>query len=44
MNRDLARRGDLYGDDDGEALWCNMIARAVADFAKTAIDAGLGSY
>lgn len=39
MIRYLARRGDLYGDDDSEALWCDMIAGAVADFAETAIQA-----
>ncbi len=39
MIRYLARRGDLYGDDDTEALWCDMIAGAVADFAETAIQA-----
>ena len=39
MIRYLARQGDLYGDDDREALWCDMIAGAVADFAETAIQA-----
>ncbi len=39
MIRYLARRGDLYGDDDGEALWCDMIAGAAADFAETGIQA-----
>ena len=39
MIRYLARRGDLYGHDDTEALWCDMIAGAVADFAETAIQA-----
>lgn len=39
MIRYLARRGDLYGDDDADALWCDMIAGAVADFAETAIQA-----
>jgi len=39
MVRYLARRGDLYGDDDTGALWCDMIAGAVADFAETAIQA-----
>jgi hypothetical protein len=37
MNRDLVHRDDLNGDD-GEALWCDMITGAVADFAETAID------
>jgi glutathione S-transferase len=39
MIRYLARRGDLYGDDDTDALWCDMIAGAVADFVETAIQA-----
>ena len=39
MIRYLARRGDFYGDDDNDALWCDMIAGAVADFAETAIQA-----
>ncbi len=39
MVRYLARQGDLYGDDDAEALWCDMIAGAAADFAETAIQA-----
>lgn len=39
MIRYLARRGDLYGDDDTEALWCDMIVGAVADFVETAIQA-----
>ncbi|MEM7043626.1 MAG: glutathione S-transferase family protein [Pseudomonadota bacterium] len=39
MIRYLARRGDFYGQDDTEALWCDMIAGAVADFAETAIQA-----
>lgn len=39
MIRYLARRGDFYGDDDTDALWCDMIAGAVADFVETAIQA-----
>ena len=39
MVRYLARRGDLYGDDDTDALWCDMIAGAATDFAETAIQA-----
>jgi len=39
MIRYLARQGDFYGRDDTEALWCDMIAGAVADFAETAIQA-----
>ena len=34
MIRYLARRGDCYGDNDTDALWCDMIAGAVADFAQ----------
>jgi len=39
MIRYLARRGGYYGDTDADALWCDMIAGAVADFAETAIQA-----
>ena len=39
MVRYLARCGDLYGDDDADALWCDMIAGVAADFAETAIQA-----
>ena len=39
MVRHLARRGGFYGDDEIDALWCDMIAGAVADFAETAIQA-----
>lgn len=39
MIRYLARRGGLYGDTDADALWCDMIAGAVADFAETAMQA-----
>ena len=39
MNRYLSRRGDFYGDDNCKALWCDMIARAAADFAETVIQA-----
>ena len=31
MIRYLARLGDLYGDSDTDAVWCDMIAGAVAD-------------
>ena len=37
--RYLARRGDLYGDTPVEAMWCDMVAGAVADFAETAMQA-----
>jgi len=39
MIRYLARKGDLYGDTDQDALWCDMIAGAVADFAEAAMQA-----
>ena len=39
MIRFLARRGGFYGEDDTDALWCDMIAGVVADFAETAIQA-----
>ena len=39
MIRYLARRGGYYGESDADALWCDMIAGAVADFAETALQA-----
>ncbi len=39
MIRYLARRGDLYGDTDEDALWCDMVAGAAADLAETAMQA-----
>ncbi len=39
MIRYLARRGGFYGETDDDALWCDMIAGAVADFAETAMQA-----
>jgi glutathione S-transferase len=39
MIRYLARRGGYYGETDAAALWCDMIAGAVADFAETAMQA-----
>ena len=39
MIRYLARRGRYYGETDADALWCDMIAGAVADFAETSIQA-----
>lgn len=35
--RYLARRGDLYGDDTIDALWCDMISGVAADLAEPAI-------
>ena len=37
--RYLARRGDLYGDSDVDALWCDMIAGVAADLVEPAITA-----
>ena len=39
MIRYLARQGGLYGVNDKEALWCDMVAGVAADFAETAIQA-----
>lgn len=39
MIRYLARRGDFYGETDTDALWCDMIAGAVADFAEMSLQA-----
>ncbi len=39
MIRYLARRAGLYGADDAEAMWCDMIAGVVADFAETGLQA-----
>lgn len=39
MIRTLARRGGYYGETNEDALWCDMIAGAVADFAETALQA-----
>ena len=35
--RYLARRGDLYGDSDADALWCDLIAGVAADLVEPAI-------
>ena len=39
MIRYLARRGGFYGDTDTDALWCDLIAGAVSDFAETGLKA-----
>ena len=39
MVRYLARRGKFYPEDPKEAVWCDMIAGAVADFAEAAMQA-----
>lgn len=43
MIRYLARRGDLYGDSKTDAMWCDMIAGAAADFAETSMQAAFMS-
>ena len=43
MVRYLARRGKFYPEDPEEAVWCDMIAGAVADFAETAMQAAFQS-
>ena len=39
MIRFLARKHGLYGTDDTEAMWCDVVAGVVADFAETGIQA-----
>ncbi len=39
MIRYLARRGGLYGANDTDAMWCDMVVGVTADFAETAIQA-----
>lgn len=39
MIRFLARRGGLYGANDTEAMWCDVVAGVVADFAEVALQA-----
>lgn len=39
MIRYLARLGGFYGESDSDAVWCDMIAGAAADFAETAMQA-----
>lgn len=39
MIRYLARRGDLYGDNDTDAMWCDFIAGVAADFAEVGLQA-----
>ncbi len=39
MIRYLARRGNLYGDDDIDAMWCDLIAGVAADFAEVGLQA-----
>lgn len=37
ITRYLARKGNLYGDTPQDALMCDMVAGAVADFAEAAL-------
>lgn len=39
MIRHLARRSGLYGSNDTDAMWCDLVAGTVADFAETALQA-----
>ena len=39
MIRYLARRGGLYGTNDTDAMWCDMIAGVAADFAEVGLQA-----
>lgn len=39
MIRYLARKGEYYGSTEQDAVWCDMIAGAVADFAETSLQA-----
>lgn len=39
MIRYLARRSGLYGANDTDAMWCDMIVGVVADFAEVAMQA-----
>lgn len=39
MTRYLARRGNLYGSNDTDATWCDLVAGVTADFAEVAVQA-----
>ncbi|MEM9442167.1 MAG: glutathione S-transferase family protein [Pseudomonadota bacterium] len=39
MTRYLARNHGLYGNNETDAMWCDLVAGVVADFAETAIQA-----
>ena len=39
MIRYLARRGNLYGNNDTDAMWCDLVSGVVADFAEVGIQA-----
>lgn len=39
MTRYLARRAGLYGANDTDAIWCDLVAGVTADFAEAGIQA-----
>ncbi|MEO1142413.1 MAG: glutathione S-transferase family protein [Pseudomonadota bacterium] len=39
MIRYLARRSGMYGENDTEAMWCDLVDGVTADFAETALQA-----
>ena len=39
MVRFLARRGNFYGDNNDDALWCDMVAGTGADFTEAGLQA-----
>ena len=39
MVRYLARRGNLYGNNVTDAMWCDLVSGVAADFAEVAIQA-----
>ena len=39
MTRYLARRGGMYGANDTDAIWCDLVAGVVADFAEAPMQA-----
>ncbi len=39
MTRFLARRSDLYGDNDTDAMWCDLVAGVASDFAEVSLQA-----
>ena len=43
MIRYLARIGGFYDESDTDAVWCDMIAGSVADYAETAMQAAFQS-
>lgn len=39
MIRYLARKGDLYGSNNTDAMWCDLVTGVVSDFAEVAMQA-----